>query len=68
MALSTAGMQWFTPSAPGMDPQQKRIMLFMMPVLSGVFFIALPAGLALYWLTNNVLTMVQTYTLTRKHS
>jgi YidC/Oxa1 family membrane protein insertase len=40
------------------DPVQRRIMM-MMPVVFTVFFLGFPAGLVLYWLTNNVLTIVQ---------
>lgn len=40
------------------DPVQRRIMM-MMPIVFTVFFLGFPAGLVLYWLTNNVLTIVQ---------
>lgn len=40
------------------DPMQRRIMM-LMPVVFTVFFLGFPAGLVLYWLTNNVLTIVQ---------
>jgi YidC/Oxa1 family membrane protein insertase len=40
------------------DPVQRRIMM-MMPVVFTVFFLGFPAGLVLYWLTNNVLTIAQ---------
>ncbi|HEX2163265.1 MAG TPA: membrane protein insertase YidC, partial [Thermoanaerobaculia bacterium] len=40
------------------DPMQRRIMM-MMPIVFTVFFLGFPAGLVLYWLTNNVLTIVQ---------
>lgn len=44
------------PQAP--DPMQRRLFLFM-PVFMTFFFLGFPSGLVLYWLTNNVLTIVQ---------
>jgi YidC/Oxa1 family membrane protein insertase len=41
-----------------MDPRQAQIML-LLPVFLTFLFITFPAGLVLYWLTNNVLTIVQ---------
>ncbi len=40
------------------DPQQQRIMR-MLPFIFGFMFLQFPSGLVLYWLTNNVLTIVQ---------
>lgn len=40
------------------DPMQRR-MFQIMPVAMTVFFINVPSGLVLYWLTNNVLTIIQ---------
>ncbi|HMB54725.1 MAG TPA: YidC/Oxa1 family insertase periplasmic-domain containing protein, partial [Thermoanaerobaculia bacterium] len=40
------------------DPMQRRLMMFM-PVVFTIFFLGFPSGLVLYWLTNNVLTIVQ---------
>ena len=44
------------------DPTQKKIMMFM-PLIVGYMFMNLPAGLALYWLTNNVISIAQSYAL-----
>lgn len=41
-----------------MDPTQAKIMLFL-PVFMTFLFVNFPAGLVLYWLTNNVLTITQ---------
>ena len=41
-----------------MDPKQAQIMLIL-PVFMTFLFISFPAGLVLYWLTNNVLTILQ---------
>ncbi len=40
------------------NPMQRRMMM-MMPVVFTVMFLGFPAGLVLYWLTNNVLSIVQ---------
>ncbi len=40
------------------DPQQQRIMR-MMPLIFGIMFLQFPAGLVLYWLSNNVITILQ---------
>ena len=57
--LMTATMWLQQKMAPQVgDPQQQRIMR-MMPLVFGVMFLQFPSGLVLYWLTNNVLTIVQ---------
>ncbi len=40
------------------DPQQQRIMR-MMPLIFGIMFLQFPSGLVLYWLANNVITIIQ---------
>jgi YidC/Oxa1 family membrane protein insertase len=40
------------------DPMQQKIMQFM-PVFMSIFFLWFPAGLVLYWLISNVITLVQ---------
>jgi YidC/Oxa1 family membrane protein insertase len=40
------------------DPMQQKIMQFM-PVAMSLFFFIFPAGLVLYWLVSNVITLVQ---------
>jgi YidC/Oxa1 family membrane protein insertase len=40
------------------DPMQRR-MFQIMPVAMTVFFLGVPSGLVLYWLTNNILTIIQ---------
>jgi YidC/Oxa1 family membrane protein insertase len=40
------------------DPQQQRLMR-MMPLIFGIMFLQFPSGLVLYWLTNNVITIIQ---------
>ncbi|MEO2169881.1 MAG: membrane protein insertase YidC, partial [bacterium] len=48
--------QKMTPSAA--DPTQQRIMM-LMPLVFTFMFINFPAGLTLYWLTQNILTIGQ---------
>ncbi|MFP4453346.1 MAG: membrane protein insertase YidC [Desulfobacterales bacterium] len=52
-------------SPPPGDPSQAKIMM-LMPLIFTVIFINFPAGLVLYWLTNNVLSIAQQYYVTRK--
>lgn len=56
MGASMLFQQKLTPSAA--DPMQRRLFM-LMPIVFTVFFLGFPAGLVLYWLTNNVLAIVQ---------
>ena len=47
------------------DPMQAKIMK-MMPLIFTVFFLWFPAGLVLYWLVNNILSIAQQWYITRK--
>ncbi|WP_020409152.1 membrane protein insertase YidC [Hahella ganghwensis] len=47
------------------DPIQARVMK-MMPIVFTVFFLWFPAGLVLYWLVNNCLSIAQQWVITRK--
>ncbi len=49
---------------PG-DPMQARIMM-MLPIVFTFIFINFPAGLVLYWLVNNVVSIAQQYNVNRK--
>ena len=40
------------------DPMQRR-MFMLMPIVFTFLFLPSPSGLVLYWLTNNVLTILQ---------
>lgn len=57
--------QHFLNPAP-VDPLQKKIMLAM-PIVFTVFFLWFPAGLVLYWVVNNLLSIAQQYYITRKY-
>ena len=62
MGLSMFVQQWLTPQQG--DPAQQRVMM-VMPLLFTVMFINFPAGLVLYWLVNNILTIGQQYIMLR---
>jgi YidC/Oxa1 family membrane protein insertase len=51
---------------PSSDPQQAftNQMMMMMPILFTYFTLTLPAGLSLYWVTSNVLQIIQQYFVT----
>jgi len=55
--------QKMTPT--GGDPTQAKIML-LMPVVFTFLFLNFPAGLVVYWLVNNVLSITQQWWLMRK--
>lgn len=56
MGATMVIQQKITPTT--MDPMQAKIMLFL-PVFMTFLFVNFPAGLVLYWLTNNTLTITQ---------
>lgn len=70
LPLIVAGTTWMqqkmiTPSAA--DPQQKsmsNIMVWMMPVMFGLFTLQFPSGLALYWVVSNTVGIVIQYFVT----
>lgn len=55
--------QWMTPAVG--DPMQRKIMMFM-PVIFTVMFLSFPAGLVLYWLVNNILSIAQQWLIYRE--
>ncbi len=56
MGVSMLLQQITTPTAG--DPKQQKMMLIL-PVIFTFMFWSFPAGLVLYWLVNNILTVVQ---------
>ncbi|MFC5570839.1 membrane protein insertase YidC [Lysobacter yangpyeongensis] len=59
--------QRMTPPAPGMDPMQQKMMQFM-PLVFGVLFAFMPAGLVLYWITNGSLGLLQQWWMTKRYA
>jgi YidC/Oxa1 family membrane protein insertase len=62
MGASMFIQQWMTPSAG--DPNQRKMML-MMPLIFTAMFVTFPAGLTIYWLVNNILSVAQQYWINR---
>ena len=58
--------QYITPS-PGMDPAQRRMMAFMMPIIFGFMLWHYASGLALYWGTSNILYLVMQICINSSH-
>lgn len=63
MAISMFIQTKLNPKPP--DPMQAKIMMFM-PIAFSVMFFFFPAGLVLYWVVNNVLSIAQQWAITRK--
>jgi YidC/Oxa1 family membrane protein insertase len=62
MAVTMWVQTLLNPEPP--DPVQARVMKIM-PIVFSVFFFFFPAGLVLYWLVNNVLSIAQQWRITR---
>ncbi|MGJ3493090.1 membrane protein insertase YidC [Piscirickettsia salmonis] len=62
MGISMFVQQRLTPAPP--DPTQAKIMMFL-PVVFTFLFAHFPAGLVLYWIINNTLTIVQQWWMMR---
>jgi YidC/Oxa1 family membrane protein insertase len=58
MVVSQFLVQFYTPS-PGVDPQQQKMMAFMMPAFSGYMTWNYASGLALYWSVGNLIGIAQ---------
>jgi len=53
-------------SPPPGDPNQAKMMMFL-PIFFTFIFINFPAGLVLYWLVNNVASILQQYYINKKN-
>ncbi len=63
MAISMFIQTKLNPTPP--DPIQAKIMMFM-PIAFSVMFFFFPAGLVLYWVVNNILSIAQQWVITRR--
>jgi YidC/Oxa1 family membrane protein insertase len=63
MMLSSLFQVWLNPTPP--DPVQAK-MMWIMPVAFGFMFFFFPAGLVLYWLTNNILSIAQQWFINKR--
>ena len=64
MGASMLAQHFLNPSP--VDPIQKKIMMAL-PFVFTIFFLWFPAGLVLYWVVNNLLSIAQQYYITRKY-
>ena len=49
---------------PIQDPLQQKVMLFM-PFIFLIIFLQFPSGLVLYWVVNNILSILQQWMITK---
>ena len=63
MGISMYLTQMMQPEPP--DPVQAKVFKFM-PIIFTVFFLWFPSGLVLYWLINNILSVLQQLYVTRQ--
>ena len=63
MAVSMFIQTKLNPTPP--DPIQAKVMMFM-PIAFSVMFFFFPAGLVLYWVVNNILSIAQQWAITKK--
>ena len=63
MGLSMFVQQQLNPTPP--DPMQAKVMK-LLPIIFTFFFLWFPAGLVLYWVVNNLLSIGQQWYITRK--
>jgi len=63
MTATSLLQTWLNPTPA--DPVQAK-MMWIMPLAFSVMFFVFPAGLVLYWLTNNILSIAQQYLINKK--
>lgn len=63
MTASTLLQTWLNPTPP--DPLQAK-MMWIMPLIFSFMFFLFPAGLVLYWLTNNILSIAQQWVINKR--
>ncbi|MEO6747114.1 MAG: membrane protein insertase YidC [Caldimonas sp.] len=63
MTATSVFQVWLNPTPP--DPVQAK-MMWIMPLVFSVMFFFFPAGLVLYWLTNNILSIAQQWLINKQ--
>ncbi len=63
MTVTSVFQTWLNPTPP--DPIQAKLMWFM-PLAFSVMFFFFPAGLVLYWLSNNILSIAQQWMINKQ--
>ena len=66
MGASMIAQQMMTPTT-GVDPTQRKMMMFFMPVFMVFIFAQTPAGLTLYYLIYNLMGLLQTWLVMRSY-
>lgn len=64
---ATMIVQQLATPAPGVDPTQRKMMVFFMPVFMVFIFAQSPAGLTLYYLTFNLMGLLQIWWVRRSY-
>jgi YidC/Oxa1 family membrane protein insertase len=59
MVVTQVLMGKISPTSPAADASQQRMMTLLMPVMLGIFLYNAQSGLVLYWLTSNVVAILQ---------
>jgi YidC/Oxa1 family membrane protein insertase len=60
LVMSMFGLQFVSTKLSGMEQnEQTRMMMYMMPVMMGMFFFAMPSGLNLYYASTNIASFPQ---------
>jgi YidC/Oxa1 family membrane protein insertase len=65
MGITMVIQQKMTPTS--LDPKQNKLMM-LMPVIFTFMFLNFASGLVLYWLVNNILSIIQQYITNKKAS
>jgi YidC/Oxa1 family membrane protein insertase len=65
LPILSAVTTWLSSRQTATDPSQKT-MTIIMPIFLGWIAMRLPAGAALYWVTNNIISMVQQWFIQRQ--
>ena len=63
MTATSLLQTWLNPTPA--DPMQAK-MMWLMPLVFSIMFFFFPAGLVLYWLTNNILSIAQQYMINKR--
>ncbi len=65
MGISMFAQQKLNPPPP--DPTQAKVMM-MLPFIFTIFFLFMPSGLVLYWVVNNILSILQQWVINKRMS
>ncbi|HEX6924011.1 MAG TPA: membrane protein insertase YidC [Longimicrobiaceae bacterium] len=67
LVASMFAMQWVTTQMSGVEQNpQMKMMMYVLPIMMGIFFYSMPAGLNLYYATTNVAGLPQQLMIARE--